>query len=56
MRMICEFFQVLFSQKYLTSAAKSWNTRKIASESLQKTRTKFYEVAVAEYVWVDLKL
>jgi len=26
----------------------------IASESLQKTRTKFYEVA--GYVWVDLKV
>jgi len=28
--------------------------KEIASESLQKTRTKFYEVA--GYVWVDLKL
>ena len=28
--------------------------KEIASESLQKTRTKFYEVA--GYVWVDLEL
>ena len=28
--------------------------KEIASASLQKTRTKFYEVA--GYVWVDLKL
>jgi len=42
MNIICEFFQVFFWYKYLTSMEKSWNMRKIASESLQKIRTKFW--------------
>jgi len=42
MNMIYEFFEVFFWYKYLTSREKSWNTRKIASESLQKIRTKLW--------------
>jgi len=51
MNIIREFIQVCFWWKCLTSGAKGWNTHEsIASESLHKIRTKFYEVS--GHVWI----
>jgi len=45
MNMICEFFQVFFWWKCLTSGQRAEIRERVASQSLQKKRTKFYEVA-----------
>jgi len=45
MNMICEFFEVCFWQKCLTSGQRVEIRERIASEPCQKNRTKLYEVA-----------
>jgi len=45
MNTICEFFQMFFWWKCLTSGKRAKTRETIAFESLQKIRTKFYEVA-----------
>jgi len=50
MNMICKFFQVFFSARNIWPPGPRAEIREgIASESLQKIRRKFYEVAGVEF-------
>jgi len=52
MNMICEFFQVFYDGNAWPPRQIAEIRERIASESLQKIRTKFYKVA--RHVWAEL--